>query len=149
MKSFKDSDFSAYKILAFGVMLCAIFMFILALLINFPEKGNILDYTYKIAKPKDVSIALYSVGAPLFILGAVTLIFRIAKKPMAYIILTYAMIAMMGVCVCTQFDFMLIFVLPPLAAQLFIDKNNIQWIYDFCDEMKKLANAVYVSESGT
>ena len=24
-----------------------------------------------------------------------------------------------------------------LEHQLFIDKNNIQWIYDFCDEMKK------------
>lgn len=125
MKKFKDSDFTAYKYLGFGVIICAVFMFILALLIYFPFAGgkHILDYTYKVAKPRDVSIALYAVGAPLLILGAVTVIFRITNKSMAYIILTYAMISMMGVCVCTQFDFMLIFVLPPLASQLFIDKK--------------------------
>lgn len=125
MKRVKDSDFTAYKYLGFGVILCAVFMFILALLIYFPIAGGkrVLDYTYNIAKPRDVSIALYAVGAPLLLMGAITLIFRISKKPMAYVILTYAMIAMMGVCVCTHFDFMLIFVLPPLAAQLFIDKK--------------------------
>ena len=120
---FKDSEFTPYKILGFSAMICAVFMFLLALLIDFPGKGQILQYTYKVAKPKDVAIALYGVGAPLFLMGAVTVIFRIAKKAMAYIIIAYALIAMMGVCVCTHFDFMLIFVLPPLAAQLFIDKK--------------------------
>lgn len=124
MKNFKDGEFSAYKYLSFGVMICAIFMFILGLLINFPGKGNILEYEYHTVKdPGAISIALYSVGAPLFLMGAVTLIFRIAKKAMAYIIISYALIAMMGVCVCTQFDFMLIFVLPTIASQLFIDKK--------------------------
>jgi len=119
----KGSDFTPYKILGFSAMICAIFMFLLAVLIDFPGKGQILEYTYKVASHKDVAIALYSVGAPLFIMGAVTVIFRIAKKAMAYIIIAYALVAMMGVCVCTQFDFMLIFVLPPLASQLFIDKK--------------------------
>ena len=124
MKNFKDADFSAYKIIGFGVMICALFMFTLALLIYFPGKDKpILDYTYNVAKPRDVAIALYSVGAPLFILGGVTVIFRIAKKQMAYIIFTYALICMMGVSVCTKFDFMLIFVLPPLASILFIDSK--------------------------
>ena len=125
MKRVKDNDFSAYKYLSVGVMICAFFMFVLALLIYFPVDGGkqILDYTYKIAKPRDVAIALYCVGAPLFLMGLVTLIFKISKKVMAYIIIAYAMIAMMGVCVCTKFDFMLIFVLPALAAQLFIDKK--------------------------
>ena len=123
MKKSKDNDFSAYKYLSFGAIVCSIFMFILALLIDFPGKGPILYYTYKVAKSKDVFVALMAVGAPLFLMGLITLIFRISKKPMAYIILTYAMIAMMGVCVCTQFDFMLIFLLPPLASQLFIDKK--------------------------
>ena len=124
MKNFKDGEFSAYKYLSFGVIICAIFMFILGLLIDFPGKGNILEYEYHTVKdPGAISIALYSVGAPLFLMGAVTLIFRIAKKAMAYIIISYALIAMMGVCVCTQFDFMLIFVLPTIASQLFIDKK--------------------------
>ncbi|MCR5307734.1 MAG: HD domain-containing protein [bacterium] len=124
MKGYKDGDFGAYKILAFGVIICALFMFILALLIDFPGKGNILEYKYATVKdPTVIAIALYAVGAPLFILGAVTVIFKINKKPMAYVIISYALIAMMGVCVCTQFDFMLIFVLPPFAAQLFIDKK--------------------------
>ncbi|MBP5445861.1 MAG: HD domain-containing protein [Acholeplasmatales bacterium] len=124
MRNYKDSDNTAYKILGFGVMICAIFMFLLAILIDFPGKGNILEYNYATVKdPTVIAIALYAVGAPLFILGAVTVIFKINKKPMAYIIISYALIAMMGVCVCTQFDFMLIFVLPPLAAQLFIDKK--------------------------
>ena len=123
MKKFKDSDFTPYKILGFSAMICAIFMFLLALLIDFPGKGQILQYKYNIAKPRDVAIALYCVGTPLLAMGAVTLIFRIAKKAMAYLIITYALIAMMGVCVCTHFDFMLVFVLPPLAAQLFIDKK--------------------------
>ena len=119
----KGSDFTPYKILGFSAMICAIFMFLLALLIDFPGKGQILEYKYHVASHKDVAIALYSVGAPLFLMGAVTIIFRIAKKAMAYIIIAYALVAMMGVCVCTQFDFMLIFVLPPLASQLFIDKK--------------------------
>lgn len=123
MKRVKNSDFTPYKILGFSAMICAIFMFLLAVLIDFPGKGQILEYQYKVATNKDVAIALYSVGAPLFLMGAITVIFRIAKKAMSYIIITYAMIAMMGVCVCTQFDFMLIFVLPPLASQLFIDKK--------------------------
>ena len=124
MKNFKDGEFSAYKYLSFGVMICAIFMFILGLLIDFPGKGNILEYEYHTVKDSGaISIALYSVGAPLFLMGVVTLIFRIAKKAMAYIIISYALIAMMGVCVCTQFDFMLIFVLPTIASQLFIDKK--------------------------
>ncbi len=123
MKSFKDSDFSAYKYISIGVMLCATFMFILALLIWFPGNRQILEYTYTVAKPRDVAIALYAVGAPLFILGAVTLIFRITKKQIIYIIFTYALIAMMGVSVCTHFDFILIYVLPPLASILFIDKK--------------------------
>ena len=124
MKRFNDgNDYGAYKLLSFGVIICSMFMFLLALLIDFPGHGQILNYTYKVAKPRDVAIALYAVGAPLLIMGAVTLIFKITKKAMAYVILTYAMIAMMGVCVCTKFDFMLIFVLPPLASQLFIDKN--------------------------
>ena len=124
MKKFKDSEFTPYKILGFSAMICAIFMFLLAILIDFPGKGNILEYEYVTVKdPKVISYALYGVGAPLFLMGAITLLLRIAKKPMAYIIISYALIAMMGVCVCTQFDFMLIFVLPPLAAQLFIDKK--------------------------
>ena len=124
MKKFKDSDFTPYKILGFSAMICAIFMFLLALLIDFPGKGQILQYKYNIAKPRDVAIALYCVGTPLLVMGAVTLIFRIAKKAMAYLIITYALIAMMGVCVCTHFDFMLVFVLPPLAAQLFITNTQ-------------------------
>ena len=87
MKRFKDSEFTPYKILGFSAMICAIFMFLLALLIDFPGKGQILQYTYHVAKPRDVAIALYSVGAPLFLMGAVTVLFRIAKKAMAYIII--------------------------------------------------------------
>ena len=124
MKSFKDSDFSAYKYISVGVIICAIFMFILALLIDFPTNHKqILEYTYHMAKPRDVAIALYCVGAPLLLMGAITLIFRITKKLMAYAIFTYALICMMGVCISTHFDFMLIFVLPPLASILFIDKK--------------------------
>ena len=122
MKRLKG-DFPPYKILGFSAMICAIFMFLLALLIDFPGKGTILEYKYMVASHKAVAIALYSVGAPLFLMGAITVIFRIAKKAMAYIIIAYALVAMMGVCICTQFDFMLIFVLPPLASQLFIDKK--------------------------
>ena len=79
---FKDSDFTPYKILGFSAMICAIFMFLLALLIDFPGKGQILEYQYKVASHKDVSIALYSVGAPLFLMGAITVIFRLTKKAM-------------------------------------------------------------------
>ena len=125
MKGVKDGDYSAYKIIGFGVMICAIFMFILALLIYIPYNGGIriLDYEYKVAQPKDVFIALMAVGAPLFLLGFITVIFRITKKPMAYVIFSYALICMIGVSIATHFDFMLIFILPPLAAQLFIDKK--------------------------
>ena len=127
MKNFKDGDYSAYKMVGFGVIICAIFMFTLALLIDFPGRGAILDYQYNVAKHRDVAIALYAVGAPLFIFGLITVIFKIEKKQMAYVIFTYALICMIGVCVCTHFDFMLIFVLPPLAAQLFIDKKLTQY----------------------
>lgn len=120
----KDTEFTPYKILGLSIIICFILMVLLGLAIYIPGLEKcILKYNYSISEAKNIFLSLCIGGAPLLILGVIMLISRCKKIGIAYTAITYATICCALVSLFSHFDFLLVFILPALASQMFIDKK--------------------------
>lgn len=114
----------ADKVMAISMLITSIFTVILAVLFYVKFEGcYLLDYYYDKISKITIFRQLSIISGFLALFGLMMLIFKLHHTIVRCLAVILGIITAMVICIYTQFDFILVFIIPVIAASLYYSKK--------------------------